>query len=61
MLSHCVLLKNLLRNSTCLFIYYFRVLSYILNIFTLPVLVLISIITMLMCLINRTYYCRFTV
>ena len=31
----------------------FRVLIYIRNLFTLPVLVLISIIIMLMCLINR--------
>ena len=56
MLSHCVLSKNLLRNITCLFIYYFRVLIYILNLFSLQILVLISIITILMCLINHIYY-----
>ena len=33
----------------------FRVLIYILNIFTLPVLVLISIIIILMCFINRIW------
>ena len=54
--SHCVLSKNLLRNPTCLFIYVlFRVLIYILNLSTLPILLLISIITILMCLINRIY------
>ena len=53
MLPHCVLSRNI----TCLFIYLlFRVLIYILNLFTLPILVLISIITILMCLINRIYY-----
>ena len=40
-----------------LFIYLlFRVLIYIHNLFTLPIVVLISIITILMCLINRMYY-----
>ena len=34
----------------------FRVLIYILTLFTSPILVLISIITILMCLINRIYY-----
>ena len=34
----------------------FRVLIYILNLFTLPILMLISIITILMCLINHVYY-----
>ena len=34
----------------------FRVLIDILNLFTLPILVLISIITILMCLINHMYY-----
>ena len=55
MLSHFVLSKNILRNIACLFI----ILGYlfiILNFFTLPILVLISIITILMCLINRIYY-----
>ena len=57
MLPHCVLSKNLLRNITCLFIYLiFRVFIYILNLFTLPILILISITTVLMCLINRIYY-----
>ena len=57
MLSHCVLSKNFLRNVTCLFIYLlFSVLVYILNLFTLPILELISIITILMCLINGIYY-----
>ena len=36
--------------------YYFRVLIYILNLFTLPILVQIRVITILMCLINRIYY-----
>ena len=34
----------------------FKVLLYILNVFTLPILVLMSIITILMCLIYRIYY-----
>ena len=56
MLSHCVLSKNLLINITYLFIYYFRVLIYLLNLFTLPILVVIGIIIVLMCLINCIYY-----
>ena len=47
MLSH----RDLLRNITC---YLFII--YILNLFTLPILVLISIITILMCVINHIYY-----
>ena len=40
-----------------LFIYLlFRIFIYILNLFTLPIFVLISITTILMCLINRIYY-----
>ena len=34
----------------------FRILIYILNLFTLPIIVLISITTILMCLINHIYY-----
>ena len=34
----------------------FRVLIYLYNLFTLPILVLISIITILMCLIYRIYH-----
>ena len=53
MLSHCVLSKNLLRILLAYLL--FRVLIYILILFTLPILVLISIIKILMCLINRIY------
>ena len=57
MLPHCVLSKNLLRNITCVFIYLlFRELIDIFNLFTSHILVLISIIAILMCLINRIYY-----
>ena len=42
---------NVLWNITCLFIYLlFRVRIYIINKFTLPILVRISIITVLMCI-----------
>ena len=50
MLSHCVLSKHLLRNITCLFI------NCLEHLFTYTILGLISIITILTCLINRIYY-----
>ena len=50
------LIKEPLGNITYLFIYLlFRVLIYILNLFTLPILVLINIIIIAMCLINRIW------
>ena len=56
MLSHCVLSKNLLRNITCLFIYYLEYLFIYLIYLPLQILVLIRIIRILMYLINRIYY-----
>ena len=44
------------KNICCLFIYYFRVLIDVLNLLTLPILLLICIITILMYLINGIYY-----
>ena len=70
MLSHCTcLIKEHFKEYyllAYLYIYLlFRVFIYILNLFTLTIVVLINVITILMCLINRIYYsspiCHFTV
>ena len=50
------LIKEHFKEYYLLIYFLFRVHIYILNLFTLPILVLISIITILMCLINRIYY-----